>query len=93
MNYISVMAVTEDLAREQAAIKTGYAPETIGRVILVIDEGDNSRQRGFVFQTMNDVTEHLLYVRAKLSDACDVPGKKVNDGPMLMFGREVTAGG
>ena len=44
MNFISVMSVTEEIAREQASTKTGYAPETIGRVALVIEQSNSSRQ-------------------------------------------------
>ena len=93
MNYISVMAVTEEVAREQASTKTGYAPETIGGVFLVLDEGNSSRQNAFIFETTHDVTKHPLYVRARLSEAFDLTGKEVDDGPVLQFGPEVTAGG
>ena len=93
MNVISVMAVTEEIAREQAATKTGYAPETVGRVALVISEGNSSRQNAFIFETTNDVTKHRLYAKAKLFDAFDLSNKAVNDGPVLLFGPEVTVGG
>lgn len=92
MNFISVMAITEVIAREQAAIRTGYEPDTIGAVIIVVDQGTNSRQKAYVFETTNDVTKHPLFAKAKLSDTIDVtaPGA---DGPVLSFGPEVTVGG
>jgi hypothetical protein len=93
MNFISVMAVTEEIAREQASTKTGYAPETVGRVALVIDESNSSRQKAFIFETTNDVTKHPLYAKARLFDAFRLTKRTVNDGPVLLFGPEVTAGG
>jgi hypothetical protein len=93
MNFISVMAVTEKVAREQALTKSGYAPQTIGRVFLVIDEGNNSRQDVFIFETAHDVTKHPLYAKAMLSQAFDLTEKALSDGPVLQFGAEVTVGG
>ncbi|MBE1205942.1 hypothetical protein [Aminobacter carboxidus] len=93
MNFVSVIAVTEEVARKEASTKTGYAPETIGRVSLVIDEGNNSRQIAFVFETSQDVTRHPLYAKATLAEALDLAGKGVSDGPVLQFGPEVTVGG
>ncbi|MBB6470299.1 hypothetical protein HNQ96_006196 [Aminobacter lissarensis] len=86
-------AATEEVAREQASIKTGYSPETIGRVSLISDEGNNSRQVAFIFETSHDVTEHPLYAKARFSEVFDLAGKGVSDGPLLQFGREVTVGG
>ena len=91
MNFISVMAVTEEVAREQASNQTGYAPETIGCVSLVVEEADSSRQNAYVFETSQDVTTHPRYADAKLSESLDLKG--LNDGPVLQFGREVTVGG
>ena len=93
MNFISVMAVTEEVARQQASTKTGYAPETIGRVFLAIKEDNNSRQIAFIFETNHDVTKHQLYAKATLAKAFDLTEKGVNDGPLLQFGPEVTVGG
>jgi len=93
MNFVSVMAANEEVAREQASAKTGYAPETVGRMLLVVDEGNNSRQHAFIFETTHDVTKHPLYAKARLSQAFDVTGKMINDGPVLRFGPEVTVGG
>ncbi|MFU0505806.1 hypothetical protein [Pseudaminobacter sp. NGMCC 1.201702] len=93
MNFISVMAVTEEIAREQAATKTGYAADTIGRVALVIDQSNSSRQKAFIFETTNDITKHPLYAKGRLSDVFDLTMQAVNDGPVLLFGPEVTAGG
>lgn len=93
MNYISAMAVTEGLAREQAAQKSGYAPDTIGRMVLLIDQRSNSRQDAYIFETANDVTKHPHYAKAKLSDVVDLTALDVDDGAVLLFGPEVTVGG
>ena len=93
MNYISVMAVTEERAREKAVASTGYSRESIGPVVTVIDEGDNLRQRLYIFETSNDVTEHPQYTKAKLSSALHFVEPTVEDGPVLMFGPEITVGG
>jgi hypothetical protein len=93
MNFIAVTAVTDEVAREQAAAKSGYAPESIGALVRVIDDGDNSRQRVFIFKTTNDVTVHMHYAKARLSDAFQPTGHATNDGPVLLFGPEITAGG
>ena len=91
MNFISVMAVTEEVARERASNQTGYAPETIGCVSLVVEEDDNSRQHLYIFETSQDVTTHPSYAEATLSEFVDLNG--LNDGPVLQIGREVTVGG
>lgn len=93
MHFICVMAVTEELAREQASQQSGYSPITIGRLSLVVDEGDNSRQNTYIFETIHDVTEHPRYAKARLSEVFDLSGKGQNDGPVLQFGRDVTVGG
>ena len=93
MNFISVMAVTEEIAREQASTKTGYAPETVGHVVVIVDQGTSSRQKAFIFETTNDVSKHPLYAKARLFEAFDVTEKEVNNGPVLLFGPEVTVGG
>ncbi|WP_442580574.1 hypothetical protein ACSBOB_00785 [Mesorhizobium sp. ASY16-5R] len=92
MNFISVMAITEAIAREQAAAQTGYDPHTIGPLATVIDQGTNSRQRAFVFETANDVDKHPLFAKALLSDAIGATVIEA-DGPVLVFGPEVTVGG
>ncbi|NGN45341.1 hypothetical protein G6N74_30320 [Mesorhizobium sp. CGMCC 1.15528] len=68
-------------------------PQTIGRVFLVIDEGNNSRQDVFIFETAHDVTKHPLYAKAMLSQAFGLTEKALSDGPVLQFGAEVTVGG
>lgn len=93
MNYIVVIGITEDVARNQAAEKSGYAPATIGRLSLVIDQRSNSRQDAYVFETSNEVANHSLYAKAKLFDAFDLENDTISDGPILMFGPEVTVGG
>ncbi len=93
MNYIVVIGITEDVARNQAAEKSGYAPSTIGRLSLVIDQRSNSRQDAYVFETSNDVASHQMYAKAKLFDAFDLENDTISDGPILMFGPEVTVGG
>lgn len=93
MNYISVMAVTEDVARSQAAEKTGYDPATIGALVLVVNHHNNSRQYAHIFETANDVTKHPLYVRARLHVAFGPAVSALEDGEVLSFGPEVTAGG
>lgn len=93
MNYISVLAVDEERARERAADETGYAPEAIGWLALAAERGNNSRQNAFVFETLNDVTRHPLYIEGTLSEAFDLTGHTIEDGPVLRFGPEVTVGG
>jgi len=93
MNYVSVAAVTEEVARGQAAEKSGYAPQTIGRMVLAIGRRGNSRQDAYVFETSNDVTAHPRYARARLSEAFDLATPELDDGPVLLFGPEVTVGG
>jgi hypothetical protein len=97
MHFISSTAVTETLARHRIASETGYRADTIGRIVHIGDEADNSRQKAFVFETVNDVTRHEDYAKARLSDnydlsilreACDL-----EDGPVLIYGPEVTVGG
>ncbi len=92
MNFISVMAITEEIARDQAIMRTGYEPHTIGALVVVVDQHTSSRQKAFVFETTNDVTGHQLFARAKLSDTIDLPASR-RDGPVLAFGPELTAGG
>ncbi|MEQ1956412.1 hypothetical protein [Mesorhizobium sp. CN2-181] len=92
MNFISVMAITEAIAREQAVIQTGYDPDTIGPLAIVVDQRTSSRQKAFVFETANDVTNHPLFANARLSDTVDAPRLEA-DGPVLNFGPEVTVGG
>ncbi len=97
MDYISVMGVTELVARERILADAGYTPATIGRVVLIADSGDNSRQKTFVFETSNDVTLHPDYAKARLSDTYDLSTLQhadgVEDGPVLVYGPEVTVGG
>lgn len=93
MNFISIMAVTHEVARAQAISQTGYAPDTFGPAVFTADQGNNSRQQEYVFETGNDVTKHPLYVHAMLSDNHDLAKLDVHDGPLLMFGPEVTVGG
>ncbi len=93
MNYISVMAVTEEVARSQAADKTGYDPATIGALAFVVNHHNNSRQYAHIFETSNDVTKHPLYVRARLHVVFEVAGSDLEDGDVLSFGPEVTVGG
>ncbi len=93
MNYISVMAVTEEVARDQAAEKTGYDPATIGSLVLVVNHHNNSRQNAYIFETSNDVTKHPLYVRATLHTVFDPASRGLDDGDVLSFGPEVTVGG
>ncbi|QOF75466.1 hypothetical protein IG197_34385 (plasmid) [Aminobacter sp. SR38] len=93
MNFISVMAPTEEVAREQASTKTGYDPDTIGRMSHIFEQGNNSRQNTFIFETDNDVTKHPLYAKATLAQVYDLTGTAMNDGPVLRFGPEVTVGG
>jgi hypothetical protein len=93
MNFISVIAVTERVARNQASVISGYDPETIGRTSIVFNEGKNSRQIAFIFETDNDVAKHPLYAKARLSEVFDLKGRVVEDGPVLQFGPEVTVGG
>jgi hypothetical protein len=93
MNYIAVVGITEDVARKQASEKSCYEPSTIGRLSLVIDQRSNSRQDAYVFETSNDVASHPMYAKAKLFDAFDLENDTISDGPILMFGPEVTVGG
>lgn len=93
MNYISVMAVTRDVARSQAAEKTGYDPFTIGMLALVVSHHNNSRQYAHIFETSNDVTKHPHYVQTKLHDALGAAASELTDGDVLVFGPEVTVGG
>ena len=97
MDYISVMGVTELVARERIIADAGYPPATIGRVVLVADSGDNSRQKAFVFETSNDVTRHANFAKARLSDTYDLRALQhiddLKDGPLLVYGPEVTVGG
>ncbi len=93
MNYIVVVGMTEDVARKQASEKSGYVPSTIGRLSMVIDQRSNSRQDAYVFETSNDVASHPMYAKAKLFDAFDLENDTISDGPILMFGPEVTVGG
>lgn len=93
VNFICVMAVTEEVAREQASKQSGYSPGTIGRLSLVVEEGSSSRQNAYVFETSHDVTKHPRYAKVRLSEYFDLTGKRLNDGPVLHFGREVTVGG
>lgn len=92
MYFISVMAITEAVARDQAAVKAGYERGTIGQVVTVVDQGTNSRQKAYVFATTNDVTRHPLFAGARLSDTVDTSSLET-DGPVLAFGPEVTVGG
>lgn len=93
MNFISVMAPTEEVAREQASTKTGYAPHTIRRMSLLFEQDNSSRQNAFIFETDNDVTIHPLYAKARLAQLFDLAGTGMKDGPVLRFGPEVTVGG
>lgn len=93
MNYISVMAATEDLARAEAAEKTGYHLATIGALVHVVNHHENSRQYAHIFETSHDVTKHPLYVRAKLHDAFRLGARQLEDGHLLSFGPAITAGG
>jgi hypothetical protein len=93
MYFISVIAITEQVAREQAYAMTGYPLETVGRTAFVFKRGNNSRQNAFIFETPHDVTKHPLYVEAWLSEVFDLTGTVVEDGPVLQFGPEVTVGG
>ena len=93
MNYISVMAVTEELARSQAAGKAKYHPTTIGTLVRVVDHHNNSRQYAHIFETSHDVTKHPLYVTAKLHEAYGLADSELEDGDVLSFGPEITAGG
>jgi len=92
MNFISVMAITEAVARERAVFETGYEANTIGPVVLVVDEENNSRQKAHIFQTANDVTTHALFTNTRLSDVAESIAADL-DGPVLVFGPEVTVGG
>ena len=92
MHFISVMAVTEPVARERIAAEAGYDPATIETLVHVAALEDNSRQHRFVFQTTNDVTQHPHYAKATLLDVLqDI--EDVEDGPVLVYGPEVTVGG
>lgn len=93
MNFISVMAVDFEVAQKAAVLNTGYGADTIGPVVHVAEDGNNSRQNAYVFQTSNDVTQHPLYVDAKLSDSFMLSEIGVEDGPVLIFGPEITVGG
>lgn len=91
MYFISTMAPTEQAARERAAADTGYPIRDIGEIAHVRDNDGSSRQKTFIFVTSNDVTAHPLYANQTLSqhlqDAVTI------DGPVLVFGPELTAGG
>lgn len=77
-----------------AALATrGQVPIGFGQVCLVIDAGNSSRQKAFIFETTNDVTRHLRYVVGRLSEAVDLVAHNVEDGPVLQIGAEVTVGG
>jgi len=97
MDFISVMAVTEAVARERVMIETGYEPGAIGRLLHVAPSGDNSRQNGYLFETDQDVTKHPHYAKARLFDTYELRlfghTDYVEDGPMLVYGPEVTVGG
>lgn len=90
MNYIALAAPIEAVAREFATSKAGYRSETVGRLVHVQTPGDSSRQSDFVFETSNDVTRHPDFARAMLSDRYDIAAE---DGPVLVYGPDVTAGG
>lgn len=92
MNFISVMAITEAVARERAVLETGYQANTIGPVVLVVDEDNNSRQKAHIFQTAHDVTTHAQFTNTRLSDIAEPMADEL-DGPVLVFGPEVTVGG
>ena len=79
--------------REQAVAKTGYEPEAIGLLLHTLDQPNNSRQKAYVFETANDVRKHPGYAHSKLSDICDLAAVGAEDGPVLVFGPEVTVGG
>lgn len=67
----------------------GDSPSCLSRKIL----RSNSRQDAYVFETSNHVANHSLYAKAKLFDAFDLKNDTTSDGPILMFGPEVTVGG
>jgi len=97
MHFISAAAVTESIARERIATEAGYSADTIRRLVHMARKLDNSRQTTFVFETANDVTRHPDYAKANLSDICDLEtlrqSDNVKDGPVLVYGPEVTVGG
>lgn len=92
MNYIIIDAVTQAMARERAVKETGYDPAAIGQMVQIAGSCDNSRQKTFVFETSNDVTVHPDYTKTRLFDRLQ-PIEGVDDGPTLVYGREVTVGG
>lgn len=92
-HFVAAMAVTEDIAREQASIRTGYTPQTIGTLAFLIEGTNSSRQSTFVFETTQDVTKHPYYINATLSKLFDLGENLEDNGPVLQFGREITAGG
>lgn len=93
MNFISVIAPTEEVARAQATALSGYASDSISEAHIVAEVHNNSRQDAYIFETSHDVTKHPLYARALLSEVFDLCGEGVSDGPILQFGPEVTVGG
>jgi hypothetical protein len=93
VNYIAVVGVTEDVARRQATEKSGYPSSTIGRLSLIIDQRSDSRQDAYIFETSNHVANHPQYAKAKLSEAFGLQRNSIDDGPILIFGPEVTVGG
>jgi len=92
-HYIVVRAVTETTARQRAVSSTRYAPAAIGSIVLVVDQGDNSRQREFIFETANDVAMHPLYTGARLANVVELAHSGLHNAPTLVFGPEVTVGG
>jgi hypothetical protein len=90
MNYIAISAPVEAVAREFATSKAGYRADSIGRLVHVHSDRDSSRQKDFVFETSNDVTRHPDFVKATLSDRYEIDA---GDGPILVYGPDVTAGG
>jgi len=93
MDFISVMAVTEAVARRRIVTEAGYGHDTVGRLVYVEPSGDNSRQNSYLFETSNDVTRHPHYAKARLSESHDLGLLGVDDGPVLVYGPEVTVGG
>lgn len=93
MDFISVMAVTEAVARRRIVTEAGYAHDTVGRLVYVEPSGDDSRQNSYLFETSNDVTRHPHYAKARLSESHDLRLLGVDDGPVLVYGPEVTVGG
>ncbi len=91
MHFISIITMTEPVAREIIAEKSGYKPRSIGRLVRVINDTESVGQKVFVFETSNDVTRHPHYTKARLSDRYMSAAAK--DGPLLSYEPDVTVGG